>query len=695
MPSAIRFSSVAARRFVLAPLAGAATWLLVLLTRLWSVDESWWIARDDAVISLSHAKNAARFGTIGVSPGGDRVEGFSSPLHFASAYILQLRSDLGYRTLTIVLLVVAVAATGAFVTSALRSTAVRLEWSATGADIVAVGLSLAVAMTVAASWTATGWIGSGMENPLIVLWGIGAVSAVLLLPGHRAAQPILIVALSLFSISRVEFAAFVIPLIVTTAGMHAASFEAGRRWRSFAWTVGIPLLFIALVHVARRLYFGEWLPNTAVVQSRESGVDQFAFLVLLVAFLLAFLARSVVMASQRDAATRSLLASGASTILAFTAGGLVWMMVTGRTEGSLIDLALLPPLIPLAVVVVVLGQAVRAFDDRPWLVNTAFVALVSVPLAQYIVLGPARLDQYRVAATVVPFLAMWAAVLALRLQRILDAAEWPTVVRRRQAEFVVWAVIASIALAGVGWTAYKDQPRRLNHEITGAQSIVAVAHDTRDRHLAGLGLPIIANPDLGKVSFDKSAVMVDLGLLGDPLLTLLDRDRPDLVDEYLAEVASPDIVESHSGWSCQYAGWLDSPVFEESYQLSDDRWLDGRVQAEGCPLDGRWTIWVRTDADGEYALTRELLVETDPAQRIAEQIGICSASGSEAFRCERVRRSIQRAAAQLRASGEFSSVVDALRESPTVSLDVELLERGPGWARRAFEEFADLLEPRN
>ena len=63
---------------------GGAGFATVVLTRLWSVDEYWWVARDDAVITLSHAKNAADFGSIGVSPG-DRVEGFSSPLQFAAA----------------------------------------------------------------------------------------------------------------------------------------------------------------------------------------------------------------------------------------------------------------------------------------------------------------------------------------------------------------------------------------------------------------------------------------------------------------------------------------------------------------------------------------------------------------------------------------------------------------------------------
>ena len=42
---------------------------------------AFWQYRDDSVIHLSHAKNFALFGSIGLSPG-DRTEAMSSPLNF-------------------------------------------------------------------------------------------------------------------------------------------------------------------------------------------------------------------------------------------------------------------------------------------------------------------------------------------------------------------------------------------------------------------------------------------------------------------------------------------------------------------------------------------------------------------------------------------------------------------------------------
>src|SRR5262245_50991915 len=38
--------------------------------------------RDDAIITLSHARNLVDFGSIGVDAAGARVEGFSAPLQF-------------------------------------------------------------------------------------------------------------------------------------------------------------------------------------------------------------------------------------------------------------------------------------------------------------------------------------------------------------------------------------------------------------------------------------------------------------------------------------------------------------------------------------------------------------------------------------------------------------------------------------
>jgi len=307
-------------------------------------------------------------------------------------------------------------------------------------------------------------------------------------------------------------------------------------------------------------------------------------------------------------------------------------------------------------------------------------------------MGPARLDQYRVAVVAVPFLALWAATLALRLGAAMRVAPWRAAHTGRLARRWTAGLLIVTVLLGLSWIAADDGARRLQYEITGAPQIIDVVNAVRDEHLAGTGLAIVANPDLGKVSFDKGAVMVDLGLLGDPLLTRIHEDRPDLLATYLELVAGPDVVESHSGWSCEYGAWLDSPAFSARYALSDDRWLDQRAQAPDCPFAGRWSIWVRTDAAEKYALTRRLLGSDHPDDVARRAIESCARRDGDAFRCQGVRRAVQRAAATLRAEGATQAVVAALEDSPTARLDAALLLRRPGWADDAFEAFVRLAD---
>ncbi|HEX9368396.1 MAG TPA: hypothetical protein VF921_17325, partial [Vicinamibacterales bacterium] len=63
-------------------LLGAAAFLLAFHHKAAEVPPANYADRDDAVITLSHARNLVEYGFIGVSPSGERVEGFSAPLQF-------------------------------------------------------------------------------------------------------------------------------------------------------------------------------------------------------------------------------------------------------------------------------------------------------------------------------------------------------------------------------------------------------------------------------------------------------------------------------------------------------------------------------------------------------------------------------------------------------------------------------------
>jgi hypothetical protein len=65
------------------------------------IDENLYVNRDDAIITVSHGRNFVEYGSIGVNPSGERVEGYSSPLQFlifSGTYALtHLHYDLYFR----------------------------------------------------------------------------------------------------------------------------------------------------------------------------------------------------------------------------------------------------------------------------------------------------------------------------------------------------------------------------------------------------------------------------------------------------------------------------------------------------------------------------------------------------------------------------------------------------------------------
>ena len=679
-------------------LLGGLGFAALLLGRLWSVDDYNWIARDDAVITLSHAKNAADFGTIGVSPG-DRVEGFSSPLQFAAAFVVESVSSPSYRSLSLWLLIVALVAGGVALAAGSGWLGATIGLGGRAKAGLAVGLPVAVAVIVATSWTASGWLGSGMENPWLVAAGFAVVGATLAPRSTRSTIALAVVGLFALSIGRVEFAAFTPPVILATAWVLARRAAERRRLRVAAVVIAVPLLGTAVVHVVRRLYFGEWLPNTAVVQGRSNGVDQIAGLAMLLVLGAAVVAAMAIRDLSLTGDERRLATASIRSVMIVFAGLFIWWSASGRTAAPIQDVVLFPPLLPLLVTVGVLLQLCRSTGAGGWPPTAVFAGLTLVPPAQYVVMGPARLDGYRVLSIVVPVVAVWIVTLFVRLwssARVGAGAETRAgSTRNRQ---IWWAALTAAGvtfLAGTAWGASNDRPRYLNYAITGSDRILAVADAVRDDELDGSGLPLLANPDLGKISFAKRAIITDLGLLGDPVLTLVVTERNDLMPRFLTEVAHPDVVEVHGGFSCAYGTWLASTEFGERHASTSEAWVN-ELDADGCFLSGRTAVWLRTDAAPEYELARALAGAEQPVPVVSAALAECDAASDEPFRCEGVRRSVQRVAEGLRDRGELDEVIAAFEASPSADLARALLRRGPGWGDDAFEAFvaaADVSRP--
>ena len=648
---------------------------MALWLRMITEPSTAWRWRDDAVITLSHARNWVEFGTVGVSPG-DRVEGFSAPLQFLLASGAFSIFPVGFETFLDTFVLLFLFLTGAFIAGTVIRVVGQASWSRRKILALSAFLTLATVVPVAASWTVSGWLASGMENPLIAAI-LAALAFVSVGPLNRTSSVIALgVLVALLGMTRIEMPVLLLPLLLALVWLV----RQGRWWILLV----IPAITWSIFHILRWITYGEVLPNTAIVQGKSAGNLQIIALVIVTAAMVALLA-----VLWKWASDRKRLVAVWSVLLIFLVVSLVYVLVNADGEDTWFGPYWMPDpgylAIWLMLIVLAVAQLLRIQQTRdlsPWAPELVFAAVALLPITQFLVMGPARLDVFRVASLAIPMLALWIAVTVAR-----------TLINGGTRAVASAAAVGLTGLIASAWIWVVDAPRALCCDITESQvAILDVADEIRISSLNSQGLPIIANPDLGKLSFTKRGLIIDLGLLGDPLLTRIMTERPDLMPTYMNEVAAPDVLEMHGGWACDFDPWVQTTYFEENWTLTDSPWSDATLLGDpACPTAISKAIWKRSTGDAEYALTVELLRSENPAAVAQQAIAECSALPGSIYRCQGVRRAVQRAAQALRESGDFSEVVEALAASPTYSLDKELLTRGPGWARRAFEEFQMLV----
>ncbi|MBU3701492.1 MAG: hypothetical protein FGM58_05535 [Acidimicrobiia bacterium] len=685
------------RRFLGAGLAS-----LIALGLAWSglstVASDWWLARDDAVITFSHARNLIEFGTVGVSPG-DRVEGFSSPLQFLLSAGLLAVHDFGFDSLSLVILAVSLAITGAMTFVFYDGVSRRAGLGARAVPLVTALATVVFLAGITSHWTVIGWVASGMENApaLALLVAVAATYPLLRRGGIWPVVPSL--ALGLLAITRVEFAAFLAPLLVLfvlelresapdahTRTAPTVTRVQARRVRMVAG-LAPALGLIATVHVARRLHFGAWLPNTAVVQDRFDGPWQLLLLVSLSGTMTA----AVVLVRGRTGSNLRwiVIGLGALSIIGYS-----WMSTHDLTAMSTRQLLDVPGDFPGLALALGLGVVLTWLQGRIGRVDRSTLAvlwaLLFIPVAQFLVMGRARMEPFRVLSLALPIALLWLGVCVVGLSAVALARDGDRSNDSRRAlagglAGAVWLVVLGAGLSGL----VLDRPRDLPWNIAGYTTIEQAAARFRDANLSSTSLPIVANPDLGKLSFQKEVLMVDLGLLGDPLLTDLWKKDPNLAIEYVVRIARPDVLELHGGWSCSYRG-LFSAEFLDAYRPTNDRWTRGTELNRGCPFGGRYIVW-ELNATEEHVLTRRISEDPDPVTLITRSLSGCAASGADPLRCQPVRRAVQRSIVDLQRRGRWDAAIDAFRASPTASLDEELLRRQPGWSSRAAREISSIL----
>ncbi len=654
---------------------GALTWVLFGAFQLLRVSDSWWRWRDDGVITLSHARGLVQFGHPAVSASGALVDGASAPLQMLLASAFYWLGGSGWRGLMDAQVLASFALAGWsaawLCTLAFPTARVRLH----------IGATLAAAVLGFTAWRSVGWFGSGMENGITVallLLAMASAVAAVTVPSTRGWLAGL--AFGLAGVSRVELAGLLVPaIVVTVLALRHRPAVAVR-------VVGVAGTIWLAVHGWRYATFGTLIPNSAVVQDKvriETGAM----------WWLAGCAGLVtaVFVVWRRTPLRVI----ASTVVVIVAAAASWKALHGdRYDVVGVDRLVVMTALGL-VIVIAAGWMAGVARPAVW---ATLMAVAGVPLAQRVLFGGARLDAERISTMALPLLAVCASLVLLAAADAVDRwAHTPPEERRhvrwrRRLALTIVVVIGALGAGASYASSREDHPRSLCCGIDSYTDVLAdAAVFAADHHLTA---PIVATPDLGKLSFDKTVVNVDLGYLGDPMLTEIHRRRPELVDEYLTFIAAPDLVEVHGDWACvTYRRWLSSRAFEQRYHLLE-RGPDGGRKA--CPHGGARQTFVRiadTDFVAEANLSALLAAEPTHAAAAVRAAYAGCRGDDQVVRCAAVRRAVIRSIPSLRAAGVWRQVTTAAVDaSPTPELERLLLTTPPRWAQLAAPAMIAQLE---
>ncbi|MBA2326908.1 MAG: hypothetical protein H0V95_09745 [Actinobacteria bacterium] len=672
-------------RLVLVTLLVAGAWLGVyaLFTQVFPDDTggvSTYRYRDDALITLSHARGLVDVGTVSVSVSGARVEGYSTPLQFglAAAYY-RLGGD-GHQGFLDVQVALSTLVLGAAVFVLLRVAAPRRPM------LVTTAVALGIAVGLFATFAFFGWHSSGMENALTNALAAAAVAALALAlaVGRTWTLPVAGVVVALFALGRAEFVFHAAPLLVVASAFLLWR-SSERRWQRLALLVGPAVGIWLAVLLARFWYFGSLAPNTAEAQRISPGDNLRAWTNVLWPLLapVVYVAVSAVRSRRIEvrAIARAPVFWGAAGVGVATAGLLTWradvnsevpgvdaLLSSARILGAWWWLALV-------------GALALLVWPRLGPVEALLATLVVTGTFHVLVFGPARLAGERVVTFVLVPLACLAGALALRF----DAGRvFAPSIRTRLTVACLTGAAGLMLIAA--WSAWS------NHDTWGAQQpLCCDVTPTIERTLAEAAsierrteLPVVsvANADLGLLSIQKQVNITDLAGLGDPLLARVWRrgyetGRVDVAVDYLNHYASPDVVELHGVWSCGYAPWQSSEDFRAAYQkVWDDGWTAAWAR-EGCPgvegVDGG--IWVRTDlqdtgSSPEVALSRKLARDPDPAT-VRRALAECESA--TVWSCQHVTRSVYRNLRTFEAAGTLDETIAAFDDLPSAAYDQAVL----------------------
>ena len=685
-------------------MSGGLLWVAGALL-LWHLRGSInFVDRDDGIITLAHAKSLVQSGSISVGAFGDRVAGFSAPLHFMVGVVYFLLGGSSYqllgRALGFLCLIGIGATTGALVGEELQTERAPIRWAA----LVAVaGLQLG-------SWSFFGWQFSGMENPIgallliVIMWRWDRVNASL------PSAVWLGVMLGLLSIVRLDTITLAAPL--TAVIVIESLMRREERSLRHVGALALPACLISLTAVTLwYLYFGSVGSTTIANRSRDAAatLDLLGIAALGVAGWLATL--WAVHRMSRQTPGRNRAATGGGVLLAgcamlIAAAALSVRVGDGRV-GGLVMTAMWSVGVIWTAGAVVSGWSLPA--ARPKRLAAYTTVVVWVP-CYALILGPSRIHPARVVSMAVPVLSLATVVVVAKLigNRLERAGETPrsTAVRVRATLTASGLAVLTLLIVAresslpadesfsktfyLGWVI---APRDTILLQTARQTVGQV-----DQRL----IPIVANPDLGRVAFRHEAQVVDLGKIGDPLLlrVLLEPNtklRAAISKRYFFDIMPPDTWMLTEPWSCTYRSIRRDPRFDATYRRIDTDTTDspdGDLTQAGTCSDGQTLL-----DNGVYTLRNpaaraDLQLASDlVSERILPDDDFFSACRRNApVECFTRMRAYRRAFPGAGPADEITDQLAGLGSSPAGRLARALITspNNPQWADEAFDALVAL-----
>ena len=604
---------------------GGIIFCLVFYIRYSFIDPSLYAVRDDGVITMSHAKNLVDYGFIGVNPSGERVEGYSAPVQFLLMVLLYGFFGFDYVQLSNI-------QTWCF--SFLLGAVVALFFRKDFKDTLIYTSLAAIILSLNSSFLL--WHGSGMENPITNVLFLLALYTLYRAVDLRKVDYKMVLVVFLATVSRVDSVYHIAPLLLF---FSVYWYVDKRSFDGLLFSVSVGICWV-LFNIARYMYFGEVLPNTAAAQAISVSDRLWSTLL----FDLDYWGRTL--------PTSGIILSKLGYYLALSAAPLLLISNLNR---------------------------------QTWFLLAGCSMFLLTSFFSPFVFGDARLDTTRTVSFAAVFTTMVGLVVIHKSPpNRLGLVVLPIVI-----------LLSSVAI----YTNY-EKP---GYKCCPATAFEAVSSDVRSvADKEQISRPLVAVPDLGAASWHKEFNILDIGWLGSRVLSKLRStaktldDRQNITNaalsEYFFNVAAPDILQAHGWWVCWYSNDIfDHPLFDQKYEALVTHRVQYRCGSKTHVFNG---LWVRKDIRRNSKSRERQFMETVSGNISAElfeaELKMCEqASGTD---CRYIARTAYRFLPELRFLGQDEQLIDIFSKGPTKDYDLYLLQGSKN--TKSLNLALDAIKPR-